>query len=386
MGGYSVIMKNILFITGSRGEYGYIRPILRLIELSSELRYEIVATNMHLLPEFGSSYKAFSDDGFSIKYKTLNTLAGYTPSSMMKSLSVFGLSITDILDHEKPDIILLAGDRGEQFIAAMAGAHIGIPVAHIQAGEVSGNIDGMTRHAIARYAHIHFAANKDAAVRLERSGEQPERIFNVGAPQLDEFVNGVVSTAMQIEERFNIDVSEPFILLVQHPVTEEFSISGYQMDLTLKAVLSFDMKVIIIAPNSDAGTVGVGTAIEENMHPNMSVYRNIDRADYAGLMARAAVIVGNSSSGLLEAPSFELPCVNIGRRQLGRVQGENVINCGYDRDEIVIAVDKAMDPGFKESLNGMKNPYGDGDSSKKIVKILEEIEIDEFLLNKRLTY
>ena len=379
-------MRKILFITGSRGEYGYIRPILRLMELNSALRYEIVATNMHLLPEFGSSYKAFLEDGFSIKYKTLNTLAGYTPSSMMKSLSVFGLSITDILDHEKPDIILLAGDRGEQFIAAMAGAHIGIPVAHIQAGEVSGNIDGMTRHAIARYAHIHFAANKDAAVRLERSGEQLERIFNVGAPQLDEFVNGVVSTAIQIEERFNIDVSESFILLVQHPVTEEFASSGHQMDLTIKALLSFDMKIIIIAPNSDAGTVGVGAAIEENMRPNMHVYRNIDRADYAGLMARAAVIVGNSSSGLLEAPSFELPCVNIGRRQLGRVQGENVINCGYDRDEIVSAIDKAMDTGFKESLNGMKNPYGDGDSSNKIVKVLEEIEINEFLLNKTLTY
>ena len=380
------MMRKILFITGSRGEYGYIRPILRLMDSSSEMDYEIVATNMHLLPEFGSSYKAFLDDGFALKYKTLNTLAGYTPSSMMKSLSVFGLSITDILDHEKPDIILLAGDRGEQFIAAMAGAHMGIPVAHIQAGEVSGNIDGMTRHAIARYAHIHFAANEDAAVRLERSGEQTERIFNVGAPQLDEFVNGVVSSSIEVQKRFNIEESESFILVVQHSVTEEFSSAGLQMELTLKAVLSKNMKIIIIAPNSDAGTVGVQAAIEKYMHPSMCVYRNIDRADYAGLMSMAAVIVGNSSSGLLEAPSFELACVNIGRRQLGRVQGDNVINCGYDYDEIVNALNKAMSGEFKESLKGMKNPYGEGDSSDKIIKILEKIEINEFLLNKSLTY
>ncbi|MFL2496232.1 MAG: UDP-N-acetylglucosamine 2-epimerase, partial [Porticoccaceae bacterium] len=213
------MMRKILFITGSRGEYGYIRPILRLIESNSCLDYEIVATNMHLLPEFGLSYKLFSNDNFKLKYKTLNTLAGYTPSSMMKSLSLFGLSVIDIIEQEKPDIILLAGDRGEQFIGAMAGAHLGIPVAHIQAGEVSGNIDGMTRHAIARYAHIHFAANEDAVKRLERSGEQLERIFNVGAPQLDEFVNGKVTSSDKIKEKFKIDVSKPCILLVQHPVT-----------------------------------------------------------------------------------------------------------------------------------------------------------------------
>ena len=187
-------MRKILFISGSRGEYGYIRPILKLVDEDPDLEYEITATNMHLLPDFGLTVNAFDKDGFDVKHKPMMALAGYTPESMMKSMGVFAISITDILQSSTPDIILLAGDRGEQFIGAMAGAHLNIPVAHIQAGEVSGNIDGLTRHAIARYAHIHFAANKDAADRLERSGEQKQRIFNVGAPQLDEFIKGSIST------------------------------------------------------------------------------------------------------------------------------------------------------------------------------------------------
>ena len=194
-------MRKILLISGSRGEYGYIRPILRIIENDPDLEYEIVATNMHLLPDFGFSINAFEEDGFLVKHKPLMTLAGYTPESMVKSMGVFALSITDILQSSKPDLILLAGDRGEQFIGAMAGAHLNIPVAHIQAGEISGNIDGLTRHAIARYSHIHFAANKDAANRLVKSGEQPERVFNVGAPQLDEFVRGDFTSEEKIKKQ-----------------------------------------------------------------------------------------------------------------------------------------------------------------------------------------
>jgi len=379
-------MRKILFITGSRGEYGYIRPILQLIEKDKDLDYDIVATNMHLLPEFGFSVNAFKDDGFKVKYKTLNTLAGYTPASMMKSLSLFGLSVTDIIEESKPDIILLAGDRGEQFMGAMAGAHMNIPVAHIQAGEVSGNVDGLTRHAIARYAHIHFAANEDAALRLEKSGEQLNRIYNVGAPQLDEFINGTITDKPTMLSKYNISADKKFILILQHPVTEEHTESGLQMKITIQAAIKSGYKSIIIAPNSDAGSTAVQTAIEEYSSPSISVYRNVKREDYAALLSMASVIIGNSSSGLLEAPTFQLPCVNIGRRQIGRYQGENVINCGHDVDEIISCINIGMSENFKSKIKGMKNPYGDGKSSKRIVKILKEIDIDDELLTKAITY
>ena len=379
-------MRKILFITGSRGEYGYIRPILKIIQQTEDIEYEIAVTNMHLLPEFGYSIDAFVKDGFDVKYPTLNTLAGYTPSSMMKSLSLFGLSITDIIGQAKPDIILLAGDRGEQFMGAMAGAHLNIPVAHIQAGEISGNVDGLTRHAIARYAHIHFAANDDAAQRLEKSGEQVERIYNVGAPQLDEFINGTVTPSEKLNERYRFSFEDKYILLVQHPVTEEHADSGEQMKITLDAINSIDMNTILIAPNSDAGSASLQRAIEKYKSPKVKVHRNVKREDYAGFMATASVIVGNSSSGLLEAPSFSLPCVNIGRRQVGRMQGENVINCEHDVDEICDAINKAMSQEFKKGIRRMKNPYGDGRSSERIVDILRNIPIDQYLLTKKLTY
>jgi len=305
---------------------------------------------------------------------------------MMKSLSLFGLSITDIIIQSNPDIILLAGDRGEQFMGAMAGAHMNIPVAHIQAGEVSGNVDGLTRHALARYAHIHFAANKDASDRLERTGEQVERIYNVGAPQIDEFVNGNVASKETLRRQYNFDVEQEYILIVQHPVTEEHQKSGEQMRITLEAVKDVDMPAILIAPNSDAGSVAVQQAIESYASIKVSIHRNVKREDYAGFLATAAVIIGNSSSGLLEAPTFELPCVNIGRRQIGRMQGRNVVNCNHDIDDICKAIKRAISSSFRKNLKGMANPYGDGKSSERIVKILKNISINEKLLIKSITY
>lgn len=377
--------RRILFITGSRGEYGYIRPILKLIKNHKNLDYKILATNMHLLPEFGDSVNQFFVDGFSVDYQPLMTLAGYTPQSMVKSLSVLGISIVDIIDHCKPDIILLAGDRGEQLMGAIAGSHMNIPVAHIQAGEVSGNIDGLTRHAIARFAHIHFASNEDAEARLVRSGEQPFRIFNVGAPQLDDFISGAITSREDLKIKYG-DVVDDYLLCVQHPVTEQYSEAYTQVSLTLKAIDALNMNAIIIAPNSDAGSALVNAAILDNGNTRMHVYRNVPREDYAGLMRNAKCLVGNSSSGLLEAPTFELPAINIGKRQEGRYQGKNVINCSHNIEEIKEAIIGACSQNFRLSLKGMKNPYGDGKSSGRIVNILNSIEINEELLNKKITF
>ncbi len=377
--------RKILFITGSRGEYGYIRPILRLIDKDPDLEYEIVATNMHLLPEFGDSINEFTRDGFIVAHKPLMTLSGYTPESMVKSLSLFGLSLADIISSSKPHIILLAGDRGEQLMAAIAGSHMNIPVAHIQAGELSGNIDGLSRHAIARFSHIHFASNKDAEDRLIRTGEQKFRIFNVGAPQLDEFVNGTITPYHELKLRYN-GLESKYIIFVQHSVTEQHDKAYQQVALTLNALKIIDIETIAILPNSDAGSASVLKAFEDHSFAKLHKHRNIPREDYAGLMSNALCIVGNSSSGLLEAPTFKLPAVNIGRRQFGRCQGVNVINCEHDLEQIIESIKIAISNDFSNGLIDSTNPYGDGQSSKRIVDILRDINICENLLQKEITF
>lgn len=377
-------MRKIAIITGSRGEYGYIRPIIKLIEKSSKLEYEIIATNMHLLPEFGDSLGAFRQDNFEVKYTPLMTLSGYTPASMTKSLCIFGLSLSDILPASQPDLVLLAGDRGEQLMAATIAAHMNIPVAHIQAGEISGNIDGLSRHAIARFTHIHFAANTDAEERLLKSGEQSFRVFNVGAPQLDEFVSGQVTSENELRAKY--ELADKFLLMVQHSVTEQQSMAFDQTLATIKAVERTEIQTVAISPNSDAGSSMVTAALDEFRPKNMKIFKNVPREDYAGLMKFSSCLVGNSSSALLEAPTFGLPCVNIGRRQTGRVQGINVLNCGHNSDEIYSTIQQALSPSFKSKITGMLNPYGDGRSSERIVQILSEIALDDRLLQKELTY
>ncbi len=378
--------RTVIIITGSRGEYGYIKPIIKLMQRSSIVNFKVLATNMHLLPEFGNSINEFHNDDIPVDHRIYMALSGYTNTTMVKSLGVFMLSLADILSNTLPDIILLAGDRGEQLVAAMAGAHMNVPVAHIQAGELSGNVDGLARHAIARFAHIHFAANKDAEQRLIKTGEEPFRIFNVGAPQLDEFYQNKVAPTNVVADHFSIDTRKPVVMVVQHPVTEQATLSGEQMMATLKAVLAVGMQTVVIYPNNDAGSIAIQECIKENRDINIRVARNISRYIYGGLMRLASVIVGNSSSGILEAPTFKLPTVNIGRRQEGRYQGKNVINVKeHNCSDIEAAIRKAISNEFRESIKDMVNPYGDGKSSERILHVLETIPIDEKLIYKRIT-
>ena len=349
--------------------------------------YETVVTNMHLLPEFGSSIREFQKDDIRVDYRVHMALSGYTNLTMVKSLGIFMLSFADIIGYHAPDIILLAGDRGEQLVAALVGAHMNIPVAHIQAGEVSGNIDGMTRHAIARYAHIHFASNEDASLRLIKMGEEKFRIFLVGAPQLDEFNLRNITNKRGIQEKFSIDLHKPLILVVQHPVTEQSAFAEQQMTATMKAIAGIGHQTIVLYPNNDAGSMAIQNCILQNRHINIRMERNLSREDFAGLLNVSSVIVGNSSSGIIEAPSFKLPAVNIGRRQDGRLQAKNVINVpDHNSVEIEAAIRKALTKEYKNYLHDIRNPYGDGRSSERIIKILESIPIDEKLLFKRISY
>jgi GDP/UDP-N,N'-diacetylbacillosamine 2-epimerase (hydrolysing) len=377
----------LLFITGSRGEWGYIRPILRLCQKRKDIDFSLCVTNMHLLPSFGLSVKEIESDGFKVDHKIYMSLDGYNHFTMVKSLGVFLCSLTDIIASEKPDWIVLAGDRGEQLMGAVVGGFCYIPLAHIQAGELSGNIDGMTRHAIGKYVHLHFASNQDAADRLIKLGEESFRVHCVGAPQIDEMVQGYFSEFSLLKEKYNLDIDGDYILMTQHPVTEEFENAEQQIQVTMNALRDFNLPKIAILPNNDAGSLAIREGIEKNRFGDFYSFSNLPREDYLGFMRFATCMIGNSSSGLLEAPTFKIPYVNLGRRQDKRVRGKNVIDVPFKRGEIAKALRTAMSDDFRSMLEKeCENPYGDGHTSEKIVDILHNTPVTNQLLVKNLTY
>ena len=377
----------ILFVTGSRGEWGYIRPILRLIEKDPELEYELCVTNMHLLPNFGLSEEEIKNDGFEIKHRVFMSLDSYNHISQVKSLGIFLTSMADILASNDYDFIMLAGDRGEQLMGAIAGAYTYIPVGHIQAGEVSGNIDGAARHAIGKLAHVHFASNVDAEERLIKLAEEKFRVFNTGAPQVDEMVQTPLLDSEYFEKKYNFDITKEFFLVVQHPVTEEYDEAENQINTTFNVLEKYQQKKVIILPNNDAGSIAIQNVIKQRKTLEHVVFANLSRIEYLTLMRYSSLIIGNSSSGLLEAPTYNIPAVNIGRRQDGRVSGLNVIHTDFCETKIKKAIKKALSNDFKSMLekDGF-NPYGDGNSSKNILKIVKEIHDMKDLTIKKLTY
>lgn len=375
----------LLFLNGSRGEWGYIRPIIDLCKQRG-IEYGICATNMLLLSGHGMLVDEIRADGYNISDEIFMSLEGHNHTTMVKSLGIFLSSFIDTLKREKPDWLVLAGDRGEQLMGAIAAAYTYIPVAHIQAGERSGNIDGVARHAIGKFAHLHFASNKDAADRLLKLGEEAFRIHNVGAPQLDELVKCDIPDRQSISRKLSIPTDSAFLLVVQHPVTEEMDEAAQQVDALVEALKRFELPKVWILPNNDAGSHVVRRSLLQSRGRDTYIFDNLSRIDYLGLLQNCAAIVGNSSSGLLEAPTFGTPAVNIGRRQEDRVQGANVINAAFQSDVIEQAIREALSPEFKAAVCSIENPYGDGRSSERIVEILEQTRIDSRLLVKKVTY
>ena len=296
------------------------------------------------------------------------------------------MSLTDSFVRLAPDWVLVLGDRGESLAAAYVAATMNIPVAHVQAGERSGNIDGMTRHAITRFAHVHFASGEDAAARLRRMGEEEWRIHTVGAPQLDELLNGSFAPPAEIAARFELDLDRPVVLVLQHPVTEDFGEGAEQMRATLEAVCELGEQAVLVFPNSDAGSEDIRRVIELYRRPFMRIERNLPHSLYAGLMNVATAMVGNSSSGIIEAPLMGLPAVNVGHRQRDRARASNVLDVPHDRQAILDAMRLAMTPEFRTGLS-RDSPYvGDGRVSGRIVEVLRQTSIDYKLLTKQIVY
>jgi GDP/UDP-N,N'-diacetylbacillosamine 2-epimerase (hydrolysing) len=367
-------MKRIVYVTGSRAEYGRMRSTLRAIQASPNLKLSLIVVGMHLSKEFGYTINEVEQDRFRIDAKLETIQPSDSGIGMAKAFSVSVSLIASALERKKYDIILILGDRGDMLAAAMVGAHMNIPTAHIGGGYISGSIDDRIRDAITIFSEIHFTANEKTAKRVIDLGANPSNVYVVGAPDLDAILNREFASSSEVIDKFNLDPTKPILLVSQHPVTTEVKNAAEQMRETMEAVTEMGAQAVVTYPNADAGGRRMTRVINEyKRFSQIHVYRNISYFLYLGLMDIADVLVGNSSAGVIEAPSFGLPVINIGNRQEGREKAENVIEVGYDRKEILEAIIKALSPKFKNIARFSKNPYGDGKTGCKIAKILEEI-------------
>ena len=381
--------RQVVYISGTRADYGLMRSTLREISHTKALSLSILVTGMHLAHEFGYTVNEIRRDGFRIYAKIPSLRKEDTGAGMLRSFSSFLTDLVNVLEHrERPDLMLLLGDRWEMLAGAMAGAYMNILVAHIHGGELTGSVDEPNRHAITRFSHLHLVATKQHANLLLRLGEEPSRIHIIGSPGIDDIVSRTYSPLDTVTHKYGIDPRSPHILLVQHPVVTEHELAAAQIKSTLRAIERTGYRTTAIYPNADAGGREMIKVMRRFSKRNnlIRLYRNITRSDYLGLMACANMIVGNSSSGIIEAASFRLPAVNIGTRQQGRVHPRNVIDVDYSETQIYAAMRKAMTPSFLARMKGMSNPYGSGGTSVKVARILSRVKTTPTLLQKRLTF
>ncbi|UCC91687.1 MAG: UDP-N-acetylglucosamine 2-epimerase (hydrolyzing) [Candidatus Aenigmatarchaeota archaeon] len=381
-------MRKVCVVTGTRAEYGLLKPVMEEIKKSENLRLYLIVTGMHLSKEFGYTKNEIIKDGFKIDSEFRMNPPKDTPASMSISIGKGIVKFSESFSLIKPDIVLVLGDRIEPLAATIASSYMNIPIAHIHGGDVSEGLDESARHAITKFAHMHFPATKKSAERISKMGEEKWRIFVVGAPCLDTILEIKFPKRKYIENKFDIDPDKPLILVLQHSVTTEPEKAGEQIIETLEAIKKLGEQTIIIYPNSDAGGREIIKQIKKYEKLSfLSVYKSIDHKDYLSLLKYASVLVGNSSCGIVESPAFKIPVVNIGTRQDGRERSTNVIDVGHDRNVISTKIKKTIyDKKFIKGVKKCKTPYGHGNASKRIVKILSDMKIDKNLLQKKMTY
>ncbi len=379
-------MRKIFIITERRADYSRFKPVIDKIIADPELDYDLIVTGIHLLEKYGKTIEFIKEDGIKISgiIPMFEENAEDTGAEMSRALGRALIGVTKELERSKPNIVLTGFDIGANFAAAIAGAHMNIPVAHIQGGEVSGSIDESLRHATSKFAHIHFPSNKDAADRLIRMGEDPRYVFAVGCPSLDVLLNAKKIPKEELEKELGINLSEPFIIIIQHTVTTEVDEVEDQMKETLDAVKELDIPALLLYPNNDAGAQRIIKQIERT---KIKRFRTFSIEFYANLLRHAKALIGNSSSGIHETASFHVSTVNIGSRQQGRLRPDNVIDVPCRKDEIKKAIKKALyDDRFLKTVRNCSNPYGDGKSAERIVKILKTINLNKDLVKKKITY
>lgn len=381
-------MRKIAVVTGTRAEYGYLKPLMDAIENDGELDLIPIITGMHLLSDFGNTYKLVEKD-FSKSVKVQMSLKGDNLKDMANYLSSGIQHFADYFYKNPLDIIVVLGDRSESLAAALAALYLNFPIAHINGGDASvGAIDGSIRHAITKIAHIHFVHTKENAERIERMGEEKKRIFVVGALTLDTILNKKLKSKKEIFREYKLDENKKTFLVIQHPITTLKDKGFSQMKELFLAIDSLKEQTIMLYPNCDSGGKKLIDLIKKYEKKNyLHVFKNLPHEDYLSLMKSTDVMIGNSSSGIIEASSFKIPVINIGNRQQGRSRTENILDVEPIKNKIVNAIDISLnDKNFSKKVKTSKNKFGEGKSSQKIVKILKELKITDKLIQKHITY
>lgn len=379
-------MRTIGVVTVSRSDYGALIPVLRRISADPELRLHLIVSGMHLAPEFGLTVRLIEADGFEISDRVEMLMSSDTPEGISKSIGLGVIGFAQAYSRQRPDILLVLGDRFETYAAVLAALPFKIPVAHIHGGEeTQGAMDNLLRHCMTRLSHLHFVSLDRYGERVVELGEEPWRVIVSGAPSLDHLDSIELMSASELEAEYGLRLDPPPLLVTFHPVTLEYERTEWQVSELLAALAASQMPVIFTLPNADTYGRTIIRTIKQfaGSHDAIHMVDNLGTRGYFSLMARAQAMVGNSSSGIVEAPSFKLPVVNIGTRQEGRITAANVIDVGYHRAQILEGIQKAVDPEFRTRLQDLENPYRNGQASVKIVDTLRSIALGDRLIKKR---
>ncbi len=368
--------RKICVVTGSRAEYGLLYWLMKEIQADSALALQLIVTGMHLSPEFGLTWKQLEQDGFVIDRKVEMLLSSDTPVAVGKSIGLGVIGFADALEYLQPDLLVVLGDRFEVFAAAQAAMIQRIPIAHIHGGEITqGAVDDAIRHAITKMSHLHFTATESYRQRVIQLGEQPQRVFNVGAPGLDNIARLTLLTKPQLEQALDFKLGRRNVLITFHPVTLEKATAATQFGNLLKALDSFgDLHIIFTLPNADAEGRVIIDMIEQYRQrcpERIASFVSLGTLRYLSALKYMDAVVGNSSSGLIEAPAFKVGTINIGDRQKGRLCADSVIHCEPETDAVLRAFKTLFSEEFQTSLAEVENPYGCSGASTSIKERLK---------------
>lgn len=376
-------MNKVCIVTGSRAEYGLLRWVIDGVQKSHLLKLQLCVTGMHLSPEFGLSYKEIEKDGYLIDSKVEMLLSSDTACGVNKSMGLGLIGFADEFERLKPDLVVLLGDRFEIMVAAITALIGCIPIAHLHGGETTeGAFDESIRHAITKMSHLHFVAADPYKQRVIQLGEQPENVFNVGGLGIDNILKLNLLSRKALEDSLEFELGPKSMLVTFHPVTLEKNTTGEQMHELLKSLSEFiDHKIIFTMPNADTDSREIFQIIENFCSDNHTCksFTSLGQLRYLSCLKYVDLVIGNSSSGILEAPSFKIPTVNIGDRQKGRLKAASIIDCLPKKNSISSAIKKAISSDFRESCNMVENPYGVGGASKKIINIIESIDLQSMI-------
>ncbi len=377
------IVRKICYITGTRADFGLMRSTLKAINENSNFELVVIVTGMHLSKKFGNTINEIVDSGLNIISTLPVDFEKSTGEVMAKNLAKILEGCINTFINTKPDIVLLLGDRGEMLAAAIAAIHLNIPIAHIHGGERSGTIDEPIRHAISKLSHIHFVSSKSARTRLIRMGEEKKRIFISGAPGLDGLIELANISRKELCKKFFLNPDRPIALLVFHPVLQDENLVQEQIKIILKECLRHKLQIVALMPNSDGGSDQVRKVLESfKKHKDIRLNAHIPRKVFVSWVAECDFMIGNSSSGIIEAGTFGTPVINIGSRQNLRDRNVNVIDVTFNQNQIDQGIKKAL----KSKRFELKNIYGNGNAAKIIINQLSNLDLSDTILYKANTY